>query len=70
MERTICVSEDLGERASSPYRFCATLVGDTDPERGGFGSTERDAIGMLAQQLGVSPAALELSSTIERVGVR
>lgn len=66
----VTVSEDLNSGRRDPFRFCATLEGDTDPERGGFGMSERSALWSLAQQLGIHPATLQASATIERVGVR
>lgn len=67
---TITVSEDLGSGPRSKMRFCATLNGDADPDRGGFGSSERAALWSLAQQLGIHPATVQTTATIERVSVR
>jgi hypothetical protein len=67
---TITVSEDLNSTARSSFRFCATAKGDSDPERGGFGRTEQSALWSLAQQLGIHPATITATATIERVAVR
>lgn len=67
---TITVSEDLNSGKRDPLRFCATLDGDTDPERGGFGASERAALWSLAQQLNVHPATFQVLASIERVSVR
>ena len=67
---TITVSEDLNSGPRGKMRFCATLNDDTDQDRGGFGSSERNALWSLAQQLGIHPGTLTVQATIERVGVR
>jgi hypothetical protein len=67
---TITVSEDLNVSPRNPMRFCATVENDDDPERGGFGSSERAALWSLAQQLGIHPATIQVTATIERMAVR
>lgn len=67
---TITVSEDLNASPRARLRFCATLVDDADPERAGFGASERAALWSLAQQLDVHPATLAATAMIERVASR
>jgi hypothetical protein len=67
---TITVSEDLNARLRDPSRFCATVDGDTDPERAGFGQTEAAALAYLAKQYRTTYDALVDGATIERIGVR
>jgi hypothetical protein len=67
---TITVSENLNVSPRNPMRFCATVENDDDPERGGFGSSERAALWSLAQQLGIHPATIQVTATIERMAVR
>lgn len=64
----IIVSES--KSATRAIRFCATLDGDRDLDRAGFGSSERSALWSLAKQLDIHPATLQVQATIERVGVR
>lgn len=67
---TVTVSEDLSSSPRGKMRFCATLNGNTNEDRGGFGSSERAALWSLAQQLGIHPATIQATATIERVAVR
>ena len=64
----LTVSES--ESAKRRVRFCATLDGDTDEGRAGFGSSERNALYDLARQLEMHPGTLMVTGTIERVAVR
>ena len=66
----VTVSENLSSSPRDPYRFCATLEGDENPERGGFGRSERAALWSLAQQLNIHPATLTAQATVDRLGVR
>ena len=66
----VTVSENLSARSRDPFRFCATLDGDANPDRGGFGASERAALWSLAQQLKIHPATLTLTATIAQIGVR
>lgn len=68
--RNILVSEDLNARPNDRFAFCATLTDDTDPERAGFGKTERDALVMLARMSGDCASHFLKGATIERVAVR
>ena len=54
----VVVSENLSSRARDPFRFCATVDGDTNQDRGGFGASERAALWSLAQQLNIHPATI------------
>lgn len=67
---TITVTEDLHATPRSRVRFCATLAADTDPDRAGFGASERAALWALASQLAVHPATLQVQATIDRVAFR
>lgn len=67
---TIIVSEDLNSSPRGKMRFCATLDGDTNQDRGGFGTNERSALWSLAQQLNIHPATIQATATIERISVR
>lgn len=67
---TISVSEDLTSGKRSQTRFCATLDGDSNLDRAGFGSSERSALWELARQLGIHPATLAVRATIARTAVR
>ena len=67
---TITVSEDLNASPRDQYRFCAIVIGDTDPERGGFGATERAALVMLARMSGDCASHFLKNVTIERISVR
>lgn len=67
---TITVSEDMNATPRGRTRFCATLNGDTNEDRAGFGSNERGALWSLAQQLKVHPGTLQVQATIERVSFR
>ncbi len=66
----ITVSEDLNATKRSPMRFVATLDGDKDTERAGFGSTERNALWELAKALGIHPGTIQVTASIERVAFR
>jgi hypothetical protein len=66
----ITISEDLNSTPRGKMRFCATLNGDTNEDRGGFGSSERNALWSLAQQLNIHPGTLQVTATIERIAVR
>lgn len=66
----ITVSEDLNSGPRGKMRFCATLNGDTNEDRGGFGSSEQAALWSLAQQLNIHPGTLQVQATIERVAFR
>lgn len=66
----VIVSENLSSGKRDPYRFCATLDGDTNQGRGGFGSSERAALWSLAKQLDIHPATIQATATIERLAVR
>jgi hypothetical protein len=66
----VTISENLNSGGRDPLRFCATVEGDTDPDRGGFGTSERNAIWSLAQQLNVHPATIMATAAIERVSFR
>jgi hypothetical protein len=66
----VTISEDLNSSPRGRTRFCATVEGDSNPERGGFGRTEQSALWSLAQQLGIHPATLQVTATIERLAVR
>lgn len=66
----ITVSEDMNAGKRSPMRFCATLNGDANSERAGFGSSERNALWELAKALGVHPATIAATADIERVALR
>lgn len=67
---SITVSEDLNASKRSPMRFVATLDGDTDFERGGFGANEVAALSDLIDQFPKSERASLAGATIERVGIR
>lgn len=66
----VTVSEDLNAGKRAPMRFCATLDGDANGERAGFGSSERNALWELAKALGVHPATIAATAGIERVALR
>lgn len=66
----ITVSEDLNATKRSPMRFVATLDGDSNADRAGFGSSERNALWELARQLGIHPATIAATASIERVSFR
>lgn len=66
----ITVSEDLNAGKRAPMRFCATLDGDTNQDRAGFGSSERNALWELAKALNIHPGTLSLTASIERVALR
>jgi len=66
----VIVSENLSSGKRDPYRFCATVEGDTNQDRGGFGSNERAALWSLAQQLNIHPGTLAVTATIGRLAVR
>lgn len=66
----ITVSEDLNASKRNPMRFCATLDNDTNSERAGFGSSERNALWELAKALNIHPGTLSLTASIERVALR
>lgn len=66
----VIVSEDLNSGPRGKFRFCATVEGDTNQDRGGFGSSERSALWSLAQQLNIHPGTLAVTVTIERMAVR
>lgn len=66
----VTVSEDLNATKRNPMRFVATLDGDTDAERAGFGSSERNALWELAKALGVHPATIAAAADIHRVALR
>ena len=70
MSKTISVGEDLKTRPNDRYRFCATLDGDTDPERGGFGATEKAAVTMLARMSGDCYSHFTKDATFVRFGLR
>jgi hypothetical protein len=67
---TITVSEDLNTTARDPFRFCAVVENDADPERAGFGQTEAAALAYLAKQYRTTYDALVAGAAIERMGVR
>jgi hypothetical protein len=67
---TIIVSEELGASLRSPVRYCATLDGDDNPDRAGFGVSEPHALASLAAQLGLHPLRMQERATIERMSVR
>lgn len=69
-EMYVTVSESLSAGKRSQTRFCATLDGDANQDRAGFGSSERNAIWSLAQQLGIHPATIAATATIERIASR
>lgn len=53
------------------YRFCATVEGDKETERAGFGATEDCALADLAHQYGhTTTDFLQRTIVIERVLVR
>lgn len=64
----VSVSENLSSGRRDPLRFCATVEGND--ERAGFGTSERNALWSLAQQLGIHPATIAATANIERVAVR
>ena len=66
----VTISENLNSGKRDPLRFCATVEGDTNQNRGGFGTSERAALWSLAQQLNIHPATLTVTATIERLAVR
>ncbi len=66
----ITVSEDMNASKRNPMRFCATLDGDANAERAGFGSSERNALWELAKALGVHPATIAATADIARVALR
>lgn len=66
----ITVSEDLSAGKRSPMRFCATLDGDANQDRAGFGSSERNALWELARALNIHPATVAATASIERVALR
>lgn len=63
----IIVSEDLNSSPRGRMRFCATIEGD---DRGGFGASERAALWGLAKAIGIHPATIQATATIERISVR
>lgn len=66
----VTVSEDLNASKRNPMRFCATVDGDADPMRAGFGSSERNALWELAKALNIHPGTLPLTASIVRVALR
>lgn len=66
----VTVSEDLNSSPRGKMRFCATLDGDTNEDRGGFGASERSALWELARQLNIHPGTLAVRATIDRIAVR
>lgn len=66
----VLITEDLNATPASPYRFCAGVTNDRDPDRGGFGATERAALADLATQYGMSADTLLAAASVERAGVR
>lgn len=66
----VLITEDLNATAANPYRYCAAVTDDRDPDRGGFGATERAALVDLAAQYGMSADTLLAAASVERAGVR
>lgn len=66
----VTVSEDLNVCPSDEFRFCATVEGDTNQDRGGFGSTEIAALAMLIEQFPKTERATLHGASIERMAVR
>lgn len=66
----VVVSETMTTKKRDPLRFCATLDGDVNQDRAGFGSSEYNALHDLAILLGLHPGTLRVQATIERVAVR
>lgn len=66
----VTISEDLNSGKRDPFRFCAAVDGDTNSERGGFGTTEATALTQLARQFGKTAPVFLLGATVERLAVR
>ena len=67
---TVTVSEDLNSGNRDPFRFCAVVEGDSDPDRAGFGANEAAALTELARQFGKTAPVFLMGATVERLVVR